>query len=78
MWQTLPATADYPETQFHTPPYRFSRSDVGLRTPPAAFGEHNDYVYTDLLGLTEQEQERLRTEGHITDEYADEILARGR
>ncbi|MGD9889761.1 MAG: CaiB/BaiF CoA transferase family protein [Dehalococcoidia bacterium] len=78
MWQTLPATPDYPETPFHTPPYRFSRSDAGLRTPPAAFGEHNDYVYTDLLGLTEHEREQLRDRGHITDEYADEVLNRGR
>jgi crotonobetainyl-CoA:carnitine CoA-transferase CaiB-like acyl-CoA transferase len=78
MWQSLPATADYPETLFHTPPYRFSHSNVGLRTPPAAFGEHNDYVYSDLLGLSEQEQERLRAAGHITDEYADEAMGRGR
>jgi crotonobetainyl-CoA:carnitine CoA-transferase CaiB-like acyl-CoA transferase len=74
MWQALPATIDYPETKFHRPPYRFSLSNVGLRTPPAAFGEHNDYVYTDLLGLSAQEQERLRVGGHITDVYADEVL----
>jgi benzylsuccinate CoA-transferase BbsF subunit len=78
MWQTLPATADYPATKFHTPAYRFSRSDVRLRTSPAAFGEHNDYVYRELLGLSDEECERLREAGHIAEEYAAEVLTRGR
>lgn len=78
MWQTMPETADYPATPLHTPAYRFSRSDVGLRTAPAAFGEHNDYVYRDLLGLTDQERVRLRSDGHVADEYAPDVLGRGR
>jgi crotonobetainyl-CoA:carnitine CoA-transferase CaiB-like acyl-CoA transferase len=77
MWQTLPATDDYPETLFHTPPYRFSRSDVSIRTPPALFGQHNDYVYRELLGLEGEALERLRSAGHITDTFDQGVIERG-
>lgn len=73
-WKRLPATADYPETLFARPPYRFSASDVDLRTPPALFGEHNDYVYRELLGLSDEEVGRLASAGHITDTYHAEAL----
>jgi crotonobetainyl-CoA:carnitine CoA-transferase CaiB-like acyl-CoA transferase len=75
-WQRLPATADYPETEFGNPPYRFSRSGVGLRGAPCLFAEHNDYVYRELLGLSDDEIARLRAEGHIATEYAPEITGR--
>ncbi len=73
-WQRLPATADYPETDFGNPPYRFTKSDVGIRTAPCRFGEHNDYVYREVLGLGDEEVERLSAAGHIADTYAPEIL----
>lgn len=73
-WARLPATADYPETEFHVPPYHFERSNVTIRTAPALFGEHNDYVYRDLLGLSGDEIARLRDAGHITTEYAPEVV----
>ena len=75
-WQSLPATADYPETPFGVPPYRFSRSAVGLRTPPALFGEHNDYVYRELLGVGDDEYAELEAAGHITNTYDPELVAR--
>jgi len=74
-WKRLPATADYPETDFGVPACRFSRSDVGLRTAPALFGEHNDYVYRELLGLGDDEYERLKAAGHITDTYDANLIA---
>jgi benzylsuccinate CoA-transferase BbsF subunit len=77
MWKALPATKDYPETLLHTPPYRFSVSDVGLRTAPPPFGEHNAYVYGELLGVSEEDQARLREEGHIAETYAPEALGPG-
>lgn len=73
-WKRLPATADYPETLFARPPYHFSQSDVDLRTPPALFGEHNDYVYRELLGLSDEEIDRLTSAGHITGTYHPEAL----
>jgi benzylsuccinate CoA-transferase BbsF subunit len=74
-WKLMPATADYPATAFARPPYRFSASDVDLRTPPALFGEHNDYVYRELLGLSPDEIDRLTTAGHITNTYHPQALA---
>ncbi len=73
-WKRLPATADYPETDFANPPYHFSKSDVGIRGAPCLFGEDNDYVYREVLGLDDEGVERLRAAGHIADTYAPEIL----
>ncbi|MCA9831601.1 MAG: CoA transferase [Dehalococcoidia bacterium] len=73
-WTTLPATDDYPETEWAVPPYRFSESPVGLRTPPCLFGEHNEYVYREVLGLGDEEIEELRAAGHISDTYGLEVL----
>ncbi|HMO55049.1 MAG TPA: CoA transferase, partial [Tepidiformaceae bacterium] len=50
-WKRLPATEDYPEVDWLRPAYRFSKSDVDLRTAPCLFAEHNDYVYREVLGL---------------------------
>ena len=68
-WQPLPATDDYPATLFGRPPYRFSMSDVRIRSAPALFGEHNDYVYREVLRLSEREIEDLRRAGHIRDSF---------
>lgn len=73
-WKRLPATEDYPEVDWLRPAYRFSESDVDLRTAPCLFGEHNDYVYRELLGLSEAEIEKLRAEGHIAETFAPEAL----
>ncbi|MEO6397342.1 MAG: CoA transferase [Tepidiformaceae bacterium] len=75
-WTSLLATADYPETEFGAPPYRFENSDVGIRTPPALFGEHNEYVYLDLLGLSDDEYQRLEADGHIATAFDPDVVAR--
>ncbi|MGH7753373.1 MAG: CoA transferase, partial [Gemmatimonadales bacterium] len=74
-WTQLPATDDYPPTDFAVPPYHFSKSNVTIRSAPCALGEHNDYVYRDLLGLGEEEIEQLRADGHFTDTYDPTMLA---
>ena len=74
-WTRLPATEDYPETDFASPPYRFEKSDVRLRTEPALFAQHNEYVYRDLLGLSDEEYAKLEAEGHITDTYDPAMVA---
>ncbi len=74
-WTRLPATEDYPEIDWALPPYRFSKSDVTLRTPPARFGEHNEYVYREVLGLTEAEYAALRAAGHVTTSYEPDTIA---
>jgi crotonobetainyl-CoA:carnitine CoA-transferase CaiB-like acyl-CoA transferase len=74
-WRLLPAAADYPQTEFAVPPYRFSESNVTIRSAPCALGEHNDYVYRELLGLSEEEIERLTADGHISDTYDPATIA---
>lgn len=76
VWRRLEATDDYPAAEFPAPSFTFSRSDVTLRTPPALFGEHNDYVYRELLGLDAEECARLEADGHIATSYAPEVLGR--
>ncbi|MCK9519357.1 MAG: CoA transferase, partial [Dehalococcoidia bacterium] len=75
VWEELPATEDYPDTIVSVPPYRFSKSDVTLRTAPCLFGQHNDYVYRDLLGFNDEEVARLRAEGHIATTYDPATIA---
>ena len=75
-WTALPATDDYPATEFSSPAYRFSKSDVGLRTAPALFGQHNDYVYRELLGISDDEYARLVDAGHITDTFDPDLVAK--
>ena len=48
-----------------------------MRQPPVAFGEHNDYVYREVLGLSEEEIAQLREAGHIAETFAPEALAGG-
>lgn len=73
-WKRLPATEDYPEVDWLRPPYRFSNSDVDIRETPCLFAEHNDYVYREVLGMSDEEIESLRAAGHITGTYAPEAL----
>ena len=76
-WKRLPATEDYPEVDWLRPAYRFSKSDVDLRQAPCLFGEHNDYVYREVLGMDDENVEALRAAGHSADTFAPEALAGG-
>ena len=44
-----------------------------IRTPPCRLGEHNDYVYTDLLAVSAQELTELQERGHIGTVYPDHL-----
>lgn len=55
--------------RFTTPFIRLSETPTGVRQPPVAFGEHNDYVYRGLLGCSEAEIQRLTELGHIASEF---------
>ena len=45
------------------PHWRFSESPGHVRLPAPAFGEHNAYVFRELLGLSEEEVAALEAEG---------------
>ena len=47
------------------PPWRFSRTPASIRRPAPLLGEHNRYVLNELLGLPDEEIERLEEQGVI-------------
>ena len=54
-------------------PYRFTNNPLEVRRPPVRLGEHNEYVYKELLGISDEEYRELEAEGHIGTEYAPHI-----
>jgi crotonobetainyl-CoA:carnitine CoA-transferase CaiB-like acyl-CoA transferase len=54
-------------------PWKLSRTPLGVRMPPVRLGEHNEYVYKELLGYSDEEYRELETEGHIGTQYAPHI-----
>jgi len=46
-------------------PYRFSATPWALRRPAPCLGQHNEEIYGGRLGLSSQEQEKLKTVGII-------------
>lgn len=59
-------THDYPGVLWH-----MSHTPAHLRTPPCCLGEHNDYVYGEVLGYSPDDIARLTQEGHIGDTYVE-------
>ena len=53
--------------------WRSSTTPNGIRQPSVCLGEHNDYVYRDLLGCTPERIAELEAKGHIGEEYAPHI-----
>ncbi|MBI4216780.1 MAG: CoA transferase [Chloroflexi bacterium] len=49
--------------------FKLSKTPLSIRTPPVRLGEHNEYVYKELLGLTAEEYVELEREGHIGMDY---------
>jgi CoA:oxalate CoA-transferase len=46
-------------------PIRFSDASAGFDRPPPALGEHNDFVFGELVGIDPDELARLRDDGVI-------------
>lgn len=55
------------------PMWQFSDTPVEFYQPPVMFGEHNEYVYREVLKMEDAEIEHLTELGHIATEY-DESL----
>ncbi len=47
------------------PPWRFSKTPTSIRRPAPLLGEHNHYVLNELLGIPEEEIQRLVDDGVI-------------
>jgi crotonobetainyl-CoA:carnitine CoA-transferase CaiB-like acyl-CoA transferase len=58
-------------------PFRLSRTPLTTRIPTPTLGRHNDYVFGELLGMSQDEMARLRKAGIIGTEPTD-AAKRGR
>lgn len=68
VWQQDTGTHRYPGF-----PYKFHNTPLEVRLPPVMLGEHNEYVYKTLLGVSDADYAELEAEGHIGTEYAPHI-----
>ena len=59
--------------RFNTPMFRFSETPITVRQPPVGLGEHNDYVYREILGVDVEEYDRLVAAGHIGQDFDADI-----
>ena len=53
--------------------WRMSKTPNKLRLPPCRLGEHNEYVYKQVIGVSDEEYARLEAEGHIGMDFVPEI-----
>jgi crotonobetainyl-CoA:carnitine CoA-transferase CaiB-like acyl-CoA transferase len=51
------------EWEMETPHWRMSETPAHVRVPPPCFGEHNHWVFGELLGLSDEEIAALEAEG---------------
>ena len=67
---------DHPEIGVHQYPsttFQMSGTPFLVRKPPVRLGEDNDYIYRDVLKLTEAEYDHLKALGQIGMDYAPHI-----
>lgn len=50
---------------YHGLDWKASKTPNALRLPPCRLGEHNEYVYKKVIGVSDEEYARLEKEGHI-------------
>ncbi len=53
-------TYRYPGT-----PFTMNKTSNKIRRPPVLFGEHNEYIYKNIIGVSDQEYAELEKAGHI-------------
>lgn len=52
---------------------KMSKTPNQLRLPPCRLGEHNEYVYKEIIGVSDEEYVELESEGHIGMDFVPEI-----
>jgi crotonobetainyl-CoA:carnitine CoA-transferase CaiB-like acyl-CoA transferase len=62
-------THDYPGH-----PFQLLGTPLRFATPAPCLGEHNPYVYKELLGYDDAEYARLEAAGHIGLDYVPELV----
>ena len=67
-------TVTHPEAGTHEYPgvlWKMSHTPASIRRPPCCLGEHNAYVYGEVLGYSPEEMAQLTQNGHIGDTYVE-------
>lgn len=70
----------HPDAGTHSYPglnFRMANTPNHLRRHPVTLGEDNDYVYRDVLGLSDDEYRELDRLGHIGTDYTPGALGQG-
>lgn len=49
--------------------WKLSKTPNSIRTPPCLFGEHNEYVYKKVIGVSDEEYAGLMKAGHIGTDF---------
>lgn len=57
------------EYEFVGPLWNFQGTPVEFAQPPVGLGEHNEYVYREVLGMSDDEMQRYRHLGWFTMDY---------
>ncbi len=60
---------DAGEYEYAGPLWKLPETPVESYQPPVMFGEHNDYVYREVLGYSDEQIATLAAAGHIATEY---------
>jgi len=55
------------------PTWKLSKTPNKLRKPPCRLSEHNEHVYKEIIGVTDEEYARLLREGHIGMDFVESI-----
>ncbi len=66
----------HPEIGTHLYPgltFKMSGMEFKVRKPAVRLGEDNDFIYREVLRLTEDEYDNLKAKGHIGMDYADHV-----
>jgi len=53
--------------------FRYSKTPLDFRMPANCLGEHNNHIYGELLGMSEEEIRQLEEEQYIGDSFVPEI-----
>ena len=70
------APVNHPEIGTHMYPgltFKMSGLEFKVRKPAVRLGEDNDYIYNEVLKLTEEQYNNLKALGHIGMDYAEHV-----
>jgi len=67
---TTPDTGTY---RYPTAPFKMSETPLTIRRGPVMLGQDNDYVYREVLGVSDEEFNALVNDGHIGTEYVPSV-----